>query len=79
GVLVPVAGIVGALAADLALGFLAGNRAPGTLVRFEDRPSGPHFRESRITPRADCLLCGPRRRIRSLDETRYAGPRCEAP
>ncbi len=79
GVLGPVAGIVGALAADLALGFLAGSRAPGTLVRFEDRPSGPRFRESRIAPRADCLLCGPRRRIRSLDETRYAGPRCEAP
>ncbi len=79
GVLGPVAGIVGALAADLALGFLAESRAPGTLVRFEDRPSGPRFRESRIAPRADCLLCGPRRRIRSLDETRYAGPRCEAP
>ncbi len=79
GVLGPVAGIVGALAADLALGALAGSRAPGTLLRFEDGPSGPRFRESRIAPRSDCLLCGPRRRIRSLDATRYAGPRCEDP
>lgn len=79
GVLGPVAGIVGALAADLALGFLAGSREPGTLLRFEDGAAGPRFRRVRIAQRADCLLCGPRRRIRSLDETRYAGPRCEAP
>lgn len=79
GVLGPVAGIVGALAADLALGMLAGTRAPGTLLRVEDGAAGPRFRESRIAPRPDCLLCGPRRRIRSLDATRYAGPRCEAP
>lgn len=77
GVLGPVCGVSGGLAADAALRWLAGDDgAVGTVASFDGR-SG-RFRRTRVRPRAGCPLCGEAATIRDLDRARYGGARCEA-
>jgi adenylyltransferase/sulfurtransferase len=69
GVMGPVVGVVGALAADLALGLLDGHDLGGHLVAF-DRG----VRRRVIRRRKGCPLCG--ESIRSIDAGRYVSEAC---
>jgi adenylyltransferase/sulfurtransferase len=73
GVMGPVVGIVGAIAADLALSLLEGGEAMGELVTFDGRTD--EVRRRRAFARPDCPLCG-NRSIRTIDAERYAAPAC---
>ncbi|MDW8248554.1 MAG: HesA/MoeB/ThiF family protein [Myxococcales bacterium] len=77
GVLGPVCGVSGGVAADAALRWLAGDtRIAGTVASF-DGHSG-RLRRTRVQPRANCSLCGEGATIRELDRRRYGGGRCDA-
>jgi molybdopterin/thiamine biosynthesis adenylyltransferase len=60
GILGPVVGVIGAIQADLALGFLSaatGAASPeGTLVTFDGKAD--ILRRRTVQPRLDCALCG---------------------
>jgi adenylyltransferase/sulfurtransferase len=73
GVMGPVVGVVGALAAQLALELLASDDVNGTLVTFDGRTDA--LRRRRIEMRADCMLCA-RRAIETIEAERYAPPAC---
>lgn len=75
GVIGPVVGAVGALAAALVVRLLSGDAAaPGTL-HHHDALRGTLGR-ARVRPRPDCALCGARASIRAIDEARYLAPSC---
>jgi molybdopterin/thiamine biosynthesis adenylyltransferase len=74
GVMGPVVGVVGALAAGLALEILDGRGATGTLVTYDGKSDA--LRRRAIARRAACPLCGARA-IRGLEAERYAPPICE--
>jgi molybdopterin/thiamine biosynthesis adenylyltransferase len=74
GVVGPVVGVVGALAAALAIRVLAGDSVGGTLWHH-DALAGS-LRRSRVRARPDCPLCGARASIRAIDEACYAPPAC---
>jgi adenylyltransferase/sulfurtransferase len=77
GVVGPVCGVAGALAAELALRILG--RAPGEpygrVYSYDGRRD--RLREVRLVPRRDCALCGDVPSIEGIDEARYLGPSCE--
>ncbi len=76
GVVGPVCGVVGGLAADAALGLLDGREGlVGTLTTLDGRTG--ELRRVVVRPRADCPLCGTRE-IHGLDAARYLGPSCDA-
>jgi len=70
GVFGPVVGVVGALAADLALRHLAGESVSGTLITFDARGREP-MRQRALRARPDCPLCGARPEIARVDVRRY--------
>lgn len=76
GILGPVCGVSGAVAADRALAILRGETSVfGALVAFDgwrDR-----LRVSNIPARRDCALCSDARTIQTIDEARYTEPSCE--
>jgi len=74
GVLGPVCGVAGAVAADRALALLAGKGVAGDLVTYE----GPadRLRRLRVRGRSDCALCGEAPLIRAIEAERYARPSC---
>jgi molybdopterin/thiamine biosynthesis adenylyltransferase len=75
GVLGPVCGVAGALAADRALRILAGDaRALGHVVTFDGVRDD--LRVVPVRPRDTCPLCGPRRSIDALEPTRYVVAAC---
>jgi molybdopterin/thiamine biosynthesis adenylyltransferase len=74
GVMGPVVGIVAALQVDLALGFIDGASVAGELAAFDGRTDV--LRRHRVTPRPDCRLCGPRRKIRRIKPEAYGSPAC---
>lgn len=75
GVMGPVVGVVGALAADLALAFVDGREPGGELVSFDGRTDA--FRRREVGARRDCPLCGGGATIRSIEPSRYfAGAVC---
>lgn len=77
GVLGPVCGVAGGLAADAALRWLAGDAgATGTMASFDGRTG--KFRRIAVRSRANCPLCGEDASIRGLDRARYAGANCGA-
>jgi len=76
GVMGPVAGVAGALMADLALCIAAG-RSPFGWVHTYDGLSD-RLRSVEVPPRKDCPLCGQARGIFEIDETRYTGAICAA-
>jgi len=77
GVVGPVCGVAGALAADLALSILRGEtRAFGFVVSFDGLAD--KLRRVPFKPRAGCALCGEQPDIRDISERRYAGPVCDS-
>lgn len=70
GVVGPVCGIAGALAADRAVRLLAGDAsAAGVITSFDALRST--LRDVAVRPRADCPLCGDAPAIGAIDEARY--------
>lgn len=78
GVLGPVCGVAGAIAADHALGVLRGRggEVAGRIVTFDGLRD--RLREVRVASRGDCALCGREPSIRSLDAERYVAVACAA-
>lgn len=70
GVVGPVVGVVGALAASLVLRVLASDRRVGGTLHHYDALAGT-LRQRRAGARPDCALCGARASIRAIDEARY--------
>lgn len=77
GILGPVAGLAGALMADLALRIVVGRAAAEGRVHTYDGLTD-RLRQVEVAPRRDCPLCGPARSIFGIDETRYTGAICAA-
>lgn len=76
GIVGPVCGVVGGLAADAAIGLLTGRGdVAGTITRFDGKTGA--FRRTSVAARASCPLCGTRE-ITTLDEARYVPPACDA-
>src|SRR5690606_26314977 len=77
GVVGPVCGVAGALAADRALALLSGDRGVlGSIVTFDGLAD--RLREVPVRPRSACPLCGPEPTISVVEASRYMGPSCEA-
>ena len=72
GIIGPVCGVVGGIAAEMALAAAAGDaRLAGRVATFDGRTD-----ELRLLPvarRDDCVLCGRAPTIRELDSQRYTG------
>jgi molybdopterin/thiamine biosynthesis adenylyltransferase len=77
GILGPVAGLAGALMADLVLRIAAGRDGAAGRVHTYDGLTD-RLRAVEVAPRRDCPLCGPSRSIFDIDETRYTGAICAA-
>jgi molybdopterin/thiamine biosynthesis adenylyltransferase len=77
GILGPVAGLAGALMADLALRIAAGGDGAAGRVHTYDGLAD-RLRAVEVAPRRDCQLCGLSRSIFDIDETRYTGAICAA-
>jgi molybdopterin/thiamine biosynthesis adenylyltransferase len=77
GVMGPVAGLAGALMADLALGVLLGDTARIGRIHTYDGLAD-RLRAVEVEARRGCALCGPSRSIFQIDETRYTGASCAA-
>jgi molybdopterin/thiamine biosynthesis adenylyltransferase len=75
GVIGPVVGAVGALAASLVIRALAGDAALGGTFYHHDALAGS-LRKRRMGARPDCPLCGARASIRAIDEARYVPATC---
>jgi molybdopterin/thiamine biosynthesis adenylyltransferase len=77
GVVGPVVGFAGALAADLALRVLCGDEpAFGRVHTFDGKTD--RLRQVEVAPRASCALCGPEATIDEIDEQRYVTRICAA-
>jgi adenylyltransferase/sulfurtransferase len=77
GVVGPICGVAGAVAADLALRILDGDRAAfGEVYTYDGRRD--RLRRVALRPRADCSLCGKARSITTIDADRYTGPACSS-
>lgn len=74
GVMGPVAGVVGAVQADLALAWLDGAPVEGQLVTFDGRTQA--LRRRTLARRADCPLCGNARSIERIRPESYVAPAC---
>lgn len=77
GVMGPVAGLAGAMMADLALRVLSMDEGATGYVHTYDGLTD-RLRSVAVTPRADCALCSPGRTIFDIDEARYVGRSCAA-
>jgi molybdopterin/thiamine biosynthesis adenylyltransferase len=76
GVVGPVCGVAGAIAADTALRILRGDGSVlGRVVTYDGIRD--ILRAAPVRARAGCALCGERPAIRTLDRTRYETPQCE--
>jgi adenylyltransferase/sulfurtransferase len=75
GVLGPVCGVSGALAADAAVRVLRGDASVfGRVVSYDG--ARDVFRVTTVRPRVDCPLCGDAPAIHSLELARYVAPSC---
>lgn len=74
GVVGPVCGVAGAIAADLVLRFLEGEAVGGTLVHYDGLRDA--MRCHHVKPRGDCRLCGVNAERPTLDRSQYTGERC---
>ncbi|MSP24879.1 MAG: HesA/MoeB/ThiF family protein [Myxococcales bacterium] len=76
GVVGPVCGVAGALAADRALRILAGDTsATGAITTYDGLAD--RLRQLPIAARADCPLCGASPTIRGVLAERYMPPECD--
>jgi molybdopterin/thiamine biosynthesis adenylyltransferase len=77
GVVGPVCGVAGALAADRALRILAGDTSVyGSIATFDGLRDA--LRSVPVPARRSCALCGEAPTIRDLDARRYVTQSCEA-
>jgi molybdopterin/thiamine biosynthesis adenylyltransferase len=77
GVLGPVCGVAGAIAADRALRLAAGDAsAAGQVVTFDGHRD--RLRSVAVRARPGCALCGEAPRIRAIDPARYTGAACDS-
>lgn len=81
GVVGPVCGVAGALAADRALAILAAPRGPdgpsyGSIATYDGRAD--RLRVVPVAPRAGCPLCGDAPGILTIEAARYVATACEA-
>lgn len=75
GVIGPVCGVAGSLAADRAVRLLAGDTsAAGVITTYDGLRSA--LRDVAVRPRADCPLCGAAPTISAVEASRYEGPTC---
>ena len=75
GVVGPVCGVAGAIAADRALRILAGDAsAYGHIVTYDGRRDA--LRSVPVPPRPDCALCGAAPAIHGILASRYLAPAC---
>ncbi len=77
GVMGPVVGFAGALAADLALRILADAEPPFGLLHAYDGKTD-RLRQVEVAARAACPLCGPRHEIVEVIKERYISRICAA-
>ncbi len=76
GVMGPLCGIAGAVAADRALRIVAGDpTAVGHVVTFDGQAD--RLRQVKVGARRDCPLCGEGATIGSIEPTRYMGGSCD--
>lgn len=76
GVMGPVCGVAGALAADRALRIVAGDgSAFGEVLTFDGRQD--RLRAVKVKPRGDCALCGDAPRIATIETSRYVAASCD--
>lgn len=78
GILGPVCGVSGALAAELVLRILGlvSRPAYGFLYTFD--AATDRLRTVAVRARADCPLCGDKPSLVTIDEARYEGPVCSS-
>lgn len=77
GIVGPVVGVIGALAAEFAISAgLDEGRLTAHIATFDGLRD--ELRLVEVNPREGCPLCGPNRTIFTLDEARYSGPICAA-
>jgi len=77
GIVGPVCGVIGGIAAEMALLAAAGHtRLFGRIATFDGKADA--LRLVAIPPRKGCPLCGSEPTITDLVETRYTGPACAA-
>jgi adenylyltransferase/sulfurtransferase len=74
GVMGPVVGVVGALAADAALDLLWGDGLHDAVTSFDGRTG--HVRRHPLAARHDCALCGDSPRILHIEAASYEAPAC---
>jgi adenylyltransferase/sulfurtransferase len=77
GIVGPVCGVVGGIAAEMALSAARGeSRLAGKIATFDGLSD--ELRLVGVPPRASCPLCGSEPTIFDLNETRYTGAACAA-
>jgi adenylyltransferase/sulfurtransferase len=77
GIVGPVCGVAGALAAELVLRIARGHAgAFGWIHTYDGRRD--RLRRVEVRPRAECPLCGAPKAIRDIDPGRYAAPLCDS-
>lgn len=77
GVIGPLCGVVGGLAANEVLRILSGDRSGlGSLIRFDAKRAT--FRRTTFAARPDCPLCGRAPSIHDVARARYIAPSCLA-
>jgi len=78
GIVGPVCGVIGGIAAEMALAAARGDaRLTGKIATFDGLRDALRLVE--VAPREGCVLCGLQPTIRDLVETRYTDPACHAP
>ncbi|HVJ21129.1 MAG TPA: HesA/MoeB/ThiF family protein [Polyangiaceae bacterium] len=76
GVMGPVVGLAGALMGDLALSVLLGEPRYGQVFSYDGKHD--RLRPAAVTARPGCALCGQKRSILEIRESRYIAPSCQA-
>ena len=75
GVIGPLCGVVGGVAADEVLRLVAGDESGlATITRFDAKSA--RFRRTKFAARRGCPLCGERPTIDDLARSRYVAPAC---
>jgi adenylyltransferase/sulfurtransferase len=78
GVMGPVCGVSGAVAADRVLRILEGDaEAFGHIVTYDGRRD--RLRQVAVAARSDCHLCSEGAKIGAIEASRYTGAACEQP
>ncbi len=77
GIIGPICGVAGAIAADLAIQLVRGNHSANRVFSYDGRTD--LLRAISVRRRESCALCGPSANITTIDAPRYAAVSCESP